>query len=93
MNDDFIDPENLGSFQLPENMINQLFEFTGSTNGDSGFILSYVNQDGLPSVITKATSPIVEMGLRKALEQYLEQVSAQEIELNFPKDFGDEETP
>ena len=93
MNDDFIDPENLGNFQLPENMINQLFEFTGSTNGDSGFILSFVNQQGLPSVITKATSPIVEMGLRKALEQYPEQVSAQEIELNFPKDFGDEETP
>lgn len=92
MNEDFIDPENLGDFQLPENMINQLFEFTGSTNGDSGFILSFVNQQGLPSVITKATSPIVEMGLRKALEQYLQQVSAQEIELNFPPDLGDEES-
>ena len=93
MNDDFIDPENLGSFQLPENIINQLFEFTGSSGGDSGFILSYVNQEGLPSVITKANSPIIELGLRKALEQYLDQVSAHEIELNFPKDFGDEETP
>jgi hypothetical protein len=92
MNDDFIDPENLGQFHLPETIINQLFEFTGSTSGDSGFILSFVNQEGLPSVITKTTSPIVEMGLRKALEQYLEQVSAQEIELNFPKDFGDEES-
>jgi hypothetical protein len=93
MNEDFIDPDNLGKFHLPENIINQLFEFTGSSGGDSGFILSFVNQEGLPSVITKANSPIVEMGLRKALEQYLEQVSAQEIELNFPKDFGDEETP
>lgn len=93
MNDDFIDPDNLGKFTLPENIINQLFEFTGSSGGDSGFILSFVNQEGLPSVITKANSPIIEMGLRKALEQYLEQVSAQEIELNFPKDFGDEETP
>tara|TARA_B100000242_G_scaffold285338_1_gene249691 strand:- start:626 stop:907 length:282 start_codon:yes stop_codon:yes gene_type:complete len=93
MNEDFIDPDNLEKFQLPENIIRQLFEFTGSTNGDSGFILSFVNQDGLPSVITKAQSPIVEMGLRKALEQYLEQVSAQEIELNFPTDLGDEETP
>jgi len=93
MNDDFIDPENLGSFNLPENMINQLFEFTGSTNGDRLSKSSFVNKQGLPSVCIKATSPIVEMGLRKALEQYLEQVSAQEIELNFPKDFGDEETP
>lgn len=93
MSEDFIDPENLGKFNLPENILHQLFEFSGSSGGDSGFILSYVNQEGLPSVITKATSPIVEMGLRKALEQYLDQVAAQEIELNFPKDFGDEETP
>lgn len=93
MSDEYIDPENLSKFNLPESILHQLFEFTGSTSGDSGFILSFVNQDGLPSVITKATSPIVEMGLRKALEQYLEQVSAQEIELNSPPDFGDEETP
>ena len=93
MNEENIDPENLGRFCLPESIVNQLFEFTGSTGGDSGFILSFVNQDGLPSVITKANSPIIEMGLRKALEQYLDQVSAQEIELNFPNDLGDEETP
>ena len=93
MSDNFIDPDNLGKFYLPENILHQLFEFTGSSSGDSGFILSFVNQDGLPSVITKANSPIVEMGLRKALEQYLDQVSAQEIELNLPPEFGDEETP
>ena len=93
MSDNFIDPDNLGKFNLPENILHQLFEFTGSSGGDSGFILSFVNQDGLPAVITKANSPIVEMGLRKALEQYLDQVSAQEIELNLPPEFGDEETP
>jgi hypothetical protein len=92
MSDDYIDPENLSKFNLPESVLQQLFEFTGSTSGDSGFILSFVNQDGLPSVITKATSPIVEMGLRKALEQYLEQIAAQEIELNLPPDFGEEES-
>ena len=93
MSDEFIDPENLSKFNLPESILQQLFEFTGSSSGDSAFILSFVNQDGLPSIITKTTSPIVEMGLRKSLEQYLEQISAQEIELNFPPDFGDEETP
>lgn len=93
MSDEYIDPENLSKFNLPESILQQLFEFTGSTSGDSGFILSFVNQDGLPSVITKTTSPIIEMGLRKALEQYLEQIAAQEIELNLPPDFGDEENP
>jgi|TARA_E500000178_G_C16556931_1_gene545580 hypothetical protein len=91
MNEEHIDPEKLEPFNLPENIITQLFEFSGSTGGDSGFILSYVNQEGLPSIITKANSPIIEMGLRKALEQYLEQVSAQEIHLDPLNDFGDEE--
>lgn len=92
MNEEHIDPENLERFNLPESMITQLFEFSGSTGGDSGFILSYVNQEGLPSIITKANSPIIEMGLRKALEQYLEQISAQEIHLDPSNDFGDEES-
>ena len=70
MSDDFIDPDNLSKFNLPENIISQLFEFSGSNGGDSGFILSYVNQEGLPAIITKANSPIIEMGLRKALEEY-----------------------
>ena len=92
MSDDYIDPENLNKFNLPESILTQLFEFSGSTGGDSGFILSFVNQEGLPAVITKANSPIIEMGLRKALEQCLEQVAAQEIGLNFPTDLGDEES-
>lgn len=92
MTDNNIDPENLGEFNLPGNILTQLFEFSGCTDGDSGFILTFVNQDGLPSIVTKTNSPVVEMGLRKALEQYLEQVSAQALDLNFP-DLGDEETP
>lgn len=87
-----IDPENLEEFNLPEKILTQLFEFSGCTDGDSGFILTFVNQQGTPSIVTKTNSPVVEMGLRKALEQYLEQVAAQGIELNFPGEGGDEET-
>lgn len=92
MNDENIDPENLSRFSLPESILTQIFEFTGCTDGDSGFILTYVNQEGLPSIVTKTNSPIVEMGLRKALEQYLDQVSAQDLHLDFP-DLGEEENP
>ena len=92
MTDKNIDPENLGEFNLPESILTQLFEFSGCNDGDSGFILTYVNQEGLPSIITKANSPIIEMGLRKALEEYLERMSAQTLDLGFP-DLGDEETP
>lgn len=88
-----INPDNLEDFELPQSIISQLFEFSGSNGGDSGFILAYVNQQGTPSIITKTNSSIVELGLRQALYQYIEQLSAQEIELNFPKDPGDEEMP
>ncbi len=48
MNDDFIDPENLGSFNLPENVINQLFEFTGSqTETADLFFLLLISKDYL----------------------------------------------
>lgn len=90
MNDENLDPENLIEFNLPENILRQLFEFTGFTDGDSGFVLAYVNQQGSPSIITKTQSPIVEMGLRKALEQYLEQMSCQDLSIDFPTD---EENP
>lgn len=91
MTDNNIDPENLGEFSLPEKILTQLFEFSGCTDGDSGFILTYVNQEGLPAIVTKANSPIIEMGLRKALEEYLEQISTQDLHLGFP-DLDDEET-
>ncbi len=92
MSDENIDPENLSEFNFPEGILSQIFEFTGSTGGDSGFILTHVNQMGTPSIITKASSPIVEMGLRKALEQYLEQVATQDLHLD-STDLGDEESP
>ena len=84
-----IDPDSLNEFQLPESILHQLFEFTGCTDGDSGFMLAYVSQNGAPAIITKTCSPIVEMGLRKALEQYLEQVASSET----PIDLGDEDSP
>ena len=69
-----INPEDLPTFQIPQSFLNQLSEFTRGEDPESqgGFILGYVNPMGSPVVLTKADSQIIEMGLRKALEQYLE---------------------
>jgi hypothetical protein len=85
-----IDPDELEEFQLPDGILSQLFEFTGCSDGDSGFVLAYVSPKGAPAIITKTCSPIVEMGLRKALEQYLEQMSSQEMNI---VDNGEEDNP
>lgn len=67
-----IDPNNLPAFQIPQDLLDQLYEFTGSSSeGSRGFLLAYSDQDGSPMVFCRAGSQIVEMGIRKALEKYL----------------------
>tara|TARA_B100002019_G_scaffold105490_1_gene90666 strand:- start:1207 stop:1482 length:276 start_codon:yes stop_codon:yes gene_type:complete len=65
------DPEDITNFSVPESMLEQLYEFTGSSTNDRGFCLAYVSQGGQVLVIHKADTQIVDLGLRKALEKYL----------------------
>ena len=66
-----IDPENMQTFSMPENLLEQIFEFTGGVEHSKGFIIAYADQNGKPLVYTRAQNQIVEMGLRKSLEKYL----------------------
>jgi len=67
-----IDPDNFNSFQIPNEILNQLYEFTGGSNeGSKGFMIAYTDQNGSPMIFCRAGSQIVEMGIRKALEKYL----------------------
>jgi hypothetical protein len=67
-----IDPENLPSFQMPEDLLEKLYEFTGGSNDYSkGFLLVHTDQSGSPMIYAKYGSQIIDMGIRKALEQYL----------------------
>ena len=77
-----IDPDNLPSFQIPEQFLDQLFEFTGSGEDQSkGFMLCYTDQGGNPMILSKVGTQIVEMGLRKALEKYLIQIEEADISI------------
>ncbi len=71
MSEDPFDDLPLSEFILPEAFLSQLFELSGSTDGNRGFVLAFVNHKGEPMVYTKADNQIIEMGLRKALEKYL----------------------
>jgi|TARA_A200000159_G_C7336501_1_gene345285 hypothetical protein len=67
-----IDPEEIGVFQMPEDLLDKLYEFTGNGHDSSkGFLLAYSDQNGSPLILCKAGSQIIEMGIRKSLEQYL----------------------
>lgn len=71
MDNSQFDEDSLPSFIFPKAFLDQIFEFTGSTEGNRGFLLVSVNQEGAPTVYAQADSQIIEMGLRKALEKYL----------------------
>lgn len=73
--DNDINPEALPEFQMPRNLLNQIYEFTGSSEENKGFMLVFVDQNGSPQIMTQACSQILEMGLRKATEDYLTEYS------------------
>lgn len=83
-----IDPENLGDFVMPESILEKLFELSGDENQSKGFIVAFVDQTGKPIVFTKTQNQIIEMGLRKALERYLEE---SEVANLIYDDFDDED--
>ena len=90
MNTQDIDPENLPVFQIPDVFLKKIFELTGSgDDGNRGFVLSYVAQDGRPIVYARAETQIVEMGLRKALERYLSEVERSEDAQNLNSENDD----
>ena len=81
MNDSF-NPENDFHFQIPQEFLDKLYEFTGGVEGQSGFVLSYVDDEGKAMVYSRSSCQIVEMGLRKALEKYLLQMEEGETSLD-----------
>lgn len=66
-----LDFDNLPEFKIPDSFFDQLFELTGF-NDSKGFILCFLNQDGSPIIYSKSSCKAIEMGCRKALEEYLE---------------------
>ena len=81
-----IDPESLPQFTIPERLLKQLYSFTGDTEENKGLILAFVSQNGTPAIITKTSSQIIEMGLRKAIEQYVAQMEEMGASVDFSED-------
>jgi hypothetical protein len=69
-------------FTIPNSYLDKLFEFTGDGDDGGGFILAYVTQDGRAIIQSKIGSQIVEMGLRKALERFLDDMEMGEKALS-----------
>ena len=76
------DPDQEYQFLIPQEFLDRLYNFTGDQDGNSGFVLSYVDDSGKAMVYSRTSSQIVEMGLRKAMEKYLLQMEEGETSLD-----------
>lgn len=68
---DNFNPDDISEFKVPDQLLQKIFEISGDSDHNKGFILAMVDQTGKPVVFTKSQSQIVDMGLRKSLEKYL----------------------
>ncbi len=64
-------PDEINQFAIPESYLKRLYDFTGSSDKDRGFMLAYVNQEGQVMIIQKSESQIIDLGLRKGMEKFL----------------------
>ena len=64
-------PPGQPEFNIPENFLDQLYEFSGGADKYKGMIIALSSENGSPLVYSKYESPIVELGLRKAIEDFL----------------------
>jgi hypothetical protein len=74
-------------FEMPSNFIEQIYELSGNADKYKGVLLAYVSEDGTPVIYCKYDSQVVEFGVRKALEKYLQNFD--DIEASFS--LGDQE--
>ena len=58
-------------FQLPDKILNELYELTGGPDRYKGFMIAYCDEKGTPIIYTSCDSPIVEAGLTKSLQDYV----------------------
>lgn len=78
-----INPSGLPNFQMPQGILEKLYEFTGGTSESSkGILLIYPDQQGRPIAYSRAGSQIVEMGIRKSMEQYLTEIEEVDTSLD-----------
>ena len=82
-------PEDMSEFKVPQQLLEKIFELSGDSDHNKGFVLCMVDQTGKPVVFTKSQSQIVDMGLRKSLEKYLIELEESEnlLDPNGDSDF------
>jgi len=69
-------------FLFPPEMVEQIYELSGGAENYKGVILCICTQNGTPQIFTRFDSVVTSLGLKKALEEYL---NSEEVDLSDDK--------
>lgn len=69
----------LPKFAIPENFLEQLYEFSGGADKYKGILLAYCDEYGTPNIYTKYDSTIVDFGLIHAMEDYIQHFKTEQV--------------
>ena len=58
-------------FSIPDNFIDQLYEFSCGVDKYKGLILAVCTENGSPTIYSKYDSSIVELGLKKSIRDFV----------------------
>jgi hypothetical protein len=58
-------------FNIPERLVNKLYELSGDSDKYKGLIIACVTEKGCPMIYSRFDSVITELGLKKATSDYL----------------------
>lgn len=83
------DPNDIPKFEIPEKIFDKIYEFSSAHESSRGILIAYLADNGQPLVYSRYGSKVVEFGLRKAMEMYLEELEA--VSTIHGVDFGDED--
>lgn len=62
-------------FSIPESFIEKLYELSGGVDKNKGLVLALCTERGNPVIYSKHDSVVIELGLKKALLDYLNETS------------------
>lgn len=70
------------TFSIPSGFVEKIYEISGDSDKHKGVIMIAANESGDPIVYSKFDSSLTELGLLKALEQYLTRMESENREGN-----------
>jgi hypothetical protein len=64
-------------FKFPVEMVAQIYEMSGGADSYKGIVLCICSENGTPQIYTRFDSVLTSLGLKKAMEEWLNEASTE----------------